>query len=130
MKALASVLFAVLLATGCDKPANQPQKQPVAKPAPAAAPKTDPEKEDFLAFVRQHAEDPTELEIVAWGDKVKEGRGVTFRCARIGALRTGPKKLAGPSVSLEETVIEYKDGRIWRAYLPKTYQWWYAPQKD
>lgn len=130
MKALAPVFLAALLvAAGCDRPAGPP-KQPAAKPAPAAAPGTDPEREEFLAFVRRHAEDPAGLEIVAWGDRVKDGRGVTFRCARVGAMRTGPRKVPGPPVSLEETVVEYKDGKICRAYLPKTYQWWYAPQKD
>jgi hypothetical protein len=94
---------------------------------PPAA-KIDQEKEEVIQLVKQHAEDPADLEIVTWGEKSLRDlgplwgggkgyvRSVSFRCKLVGMSnpRTiqglpGGNKLdpGGKPVMLEDATIVY-----------------------
>lgn len=88
-------------------------------------PAGDPDREQFLAIVRKNADDPGGLEIVTWGERQKDFRAVRFRCNRVGPIRTGKAKLAGPPVSLEDATLKYEGAKITEVYLEKTFQFWH-----
>jgi len=134
MRAAMVVILAILM-SGCGETAIQKALNgtpstngtSAGKPAEPVKPvvPVDPEKEQFLAIVRENAENPSGLEIVTWGEAKTctpaEGRythngkieisaryrSATFRCARFGIARSGEP------VMLERAQISYrKDGSI------------------
>lgn len=59
--------------------------------------------EAVTAFIKQHADDPTDLEILEWGDDA--GPWVRFRCKKIGNApdKTGPVSVDKALYQFEET---------------------------
>ncbi len=93
--------------------------------SPGAAADT-ADRQHFLGIVQKNADDPAGLEIVEWGDLYGKNRTVTFRCSRVGLLRTGRLKTPAGPVMLEQATAEYDGNRIVRLHLAKTYQVWHA----
>jgi hypothetical protein len=81
---------------------------------------TDPEKEVFIKFVQQNANDPSGLEIVFWAERENNLRQVRFRCNQVGHTRRGNP------VMLEDAVITYDGENIKSVCLVRTYQVWYT----
>ncbi len=84
------------------------------------------DRQQLLAIVRHNADDPSDLEIVTWGERFDKHRSVTFRCNRVGLLRTGRLKPPVGPVMLEHATAEYEGEHIVRLHLAKTHQVWHA----
>ncbi len=90
----------------------------------AAAPQ-DSEKAAFLKIVRQNAADPGDLEILTWGERAENHRGVTFRCRQVGTLRLGRQKTPAGPCMLEQATIEYDGDRVAAVHCDRTFQVWH-----
>jgi hypothetical protein len=98
----------------------------------------DPEREDFVRLVRENAQDPSELEIITWGEKEATygDRRVRFRCKLIGFTGSfwmgGPRgptvyQRGGDPVSVDDAAISYwPDGKIKEARLESASGRWQA----
>ncbi len=91
----------------------EPKVEPRVEPK---AQETDPDKQAFIELVREHADDPSKLEIVRWGEKKDGKRSVTFRCAKIGDSPGAQGYFVSP-VSIDTAVVEYDGDRITGARL-------------
>jgi len=82
------------------------------------AQETDPEKQAFIEFVKQNADDPSNLEIVRWGEKKDGKRSVRFRCAKIGDAIV--LDVVRP-IMLDNCIVEYNGNQIKQVRLERTY---------
>lgn len=101
-------------------PSNTTTKNPAKRPSQDQS-----EKDAFLEIVRKNAEDPSDLEIVVWGEQKQFGRSVRFRCKLVGIAARGNR---GAPVMIEDAQITYdaeRSGKIKSVYLEKCYRYWY-----
>ncbi len=91
----------------------EPKVEPKVEPR---AQETDPDKQAFIELVKEHADDPRNLEIVRWGEKKADKRSVAFRCAKIGDS-PGAYGYSLTPVSFDTAVVEYDGDRMTGARL-------------
>lgn len=80
------------------------------------------DREAVIAFIKTHADDPSDLEILEWGPKREEEganyfRNVRFRCKRIAGTASADKARVtfseGKVVNMEFDGVMSGHGRIW-----------------
>jgi hypothetical protein len=116
------------------KAESQQQSRDQSEAAKLAAPKekSDEEldREAFITFVKAHAANPAELEIMSFGKRTKDFRLIVFRCTQVDVSadswhpETGRRTRAGTTVAMDDAWVDFSGHDVLKVWLVRCGRQW------